>query len=338
MKILTLILSLLFSLGSVVYAEINLAELEAKLKGDGLLGEIHAANMDSKLFVFTYRNPTNFFENIQLPLTSDTPEVLAMFSQLKRHQMYIVKGEFIVNKAPIKHINATSLQLSKDYASELDQHPYKYKADVSELKNKAEFTGRVHAIGEAGKMLVMEYKDRIVPVFVTEASSQAITNTLYRGDLVKLKIRVRSDPEAPTHLSLANVASLPEGVKPVELLESLVKSHGQPIEKSGNLIKFPKSPQINTNIYALLVEDPEGTTIQYTLANFESPELFQKILTKLETSWNENAASAENDRNKLVSRKILVHAKGISNMVSAGQANPQILINSIDDLTLEVTK
>ena len=228
--------------------------------------------------------------------------------------------------------------MAQDYSSELDHMPYNYKGDVNDLKNKNEFTGRVHAIGEKGKMLVMEYKDRIVPVFVTDANSQAITATLYRGDLVKLKIRVRTEPEAPTHLSLANPSTLPAGEKTVDLLESLVKSHGSPISKMGNLIKFPKSPQINSNIFALLVEDPEGTAIQYTLTNFDSPELFKQILDKCEKVWNDNAANIENDRNKLVNRKLVVHAKGISNMVDAGQANPQILIQSIDDLTFEVLK
>ena len=338
MKKLSVLMFILLSFTNLLHAEINLVELEAKLKGDGVKGEIHGAVNDAKLYVFTYRNPNNFFENVQLPLTSESPEVLATLLQLKRHQMYVVKGEFITNKAPIKHINATSLTMAQDYSSELDHMPYSYKGDVNDLKNKTEFTGRVHAIGEQGKMLVMEYKDRIVPVFVTDAASQSLTSALYRGDLVKLKIRVRAEPEAPTHLSLANPTNLPAGEKTVELLESLVKSHGSSITKTGNLIKFPKSPQINSNIYALLVEDPEGTTIQYTLTNFDSPELFKQILEKCEKVWNDNSVNAENDRNKLVNKKLIVHAKGLSNMVDAGQANPQILIQSIDDLTFEVVK
>jgi len=261
-----------------------------------------------------------------------------VITKTKRHQFYIVKGELLDNKAPVKHIKVTSIELAKDYTSELDQLPYKYRGDLNDLYNMTEFTGRVHAVGSEGKMLVMEYKDRIIPVFVTEESSQAIVKTFYRGDLVKVKFRVRAEPEAPTHLGLQITQKLPPGEKPVELLESLVKTHGNPIEKTGNLIRFPKSPQIQFNIYALLAEDAVGTTIQYTLVNFDDPALFQKIREKLEKAWNENSATAENDRNKLVNRKLVVHAKGLSNMVDAGQANPQILINSIDDLTIEVVK
>lgn len=332
------IITLFTTFMHVAFAEINLAELEAKLKGDGLEGEIHGASADSKIFVLSYRNPKDFFDNIQLPLTSESPEVLTTLAHIKRHQFFIVKGEFITNRAPIKHINITSLKLSKDYVSELDHLPYQYKGDVIELNSKTEFIGRVHAMGEQGKMLVMEYKDRIVPVFVNEPASQALVSTLFRGDLVRVKYAVRTEPEAPTHLNLAKNQSLPANVKPIELLESLVKSHGSPIEKVGNLVKFSKSPQINTNIYALLVEDAGGTSIQYTLTNFDSPELFVKIREKLEKVWDENSVGAENDRNKLVNRKLVVHAKGISNMVDAGQANPQILINSLDDVFVEVLK
>ncbi len=333
MKLIIQFLVFSLTLVTLAHAEINLVELEAKLKGEGVTGEIHGANEDSKLFVLTVRNPTDFFDNIQLPLTSDSPEILASLAQIKRHQFYTVKGEFITNKAPIKHINLSSLVLAKDYHSEIDQLAHQYKGNTSELKNMTEFTGRVHAIGEEGKMLVMEYIDRIVPVFVSEPASQNMVKNLYRGDLIKLKYKTRTEPEAPLHLGLQ-----PSSNNPIFVLESLVKSHGSPIEKSGYLIKFPKSPQINTNIYALLVEDIGGTTIQYTLTNFESPVLFKQIREKLEKVWNENLGSIENDRNKLVNRKLLVHGKGISNMVDAGQANPQILINTIDDLAIEVLK
>ncbi len=338
MKNVSIPLILLIVLTTMARADINMADLEVMLKGGGLTGEIHGSVSDAKLFVMTYRNPNNFFENVQMPLTSDSADIMATLSQTKRHQYYTVKGEFITNKAPIKHIKISSLQLAKDYNSELDKMPYHYRGDLNDLYNKTEFIGRVHALGEDGKMLVMEYVDRIIPVFVTEESSQVLVKSLYRGDLVKLKFKVRAEPEAPTHLSLASAQALPAGEKPIELLESLVKSHGSPISKVGSLIRFSKSPQINTNIYALLVEDVGGTTIQYTLTNFASPDLFKKIREKLEKFWDDNSSTAENDRNKLVNRKLVVHAKGTSNMVDAGQANPQILIDSLDDITVEVVK
>lgn len=313
-------------------ASVDLNEVESKLKTTGVTGEIHGSNTESSLFVLTVRDPKDFFTNIQLPLVSESDEIMTKLKSSKRHQFYNVKGEFVENKAPIKHINVTSIEMTKDYASELDHNPYQYKYDINELKNKKEFIGRIHAIGNEGKMLVMEYGDQIVPVFVAEPSTADLVKTFYRGDLVRVRIAARKNPESPLHVGLVRASTLQANEKPIELIESLVRTHGTPIEKTGVLVKFPKSPQIIFNIYALLVEDAEGTNIQYTLVNFDDPALFKALREKLETKWNENVGSEENFRNKLINRKIIVKAKGISNMVDQGQANPQILINSVNDL------
>ena len=102
------------------------------------------------------------------------------------------------------------------------------------------------------------------------------------------------------------------------------------------LVQFPKSPQIKFNIYALLVEDKEGSSIQFTLTNLENMDLFTQVREKIEKFWNEHKSSQENDRNKFINRRIKVTAKGIYNMIDKGQANPQILIQSIDDINLEL--
>jgi hypothetical protein len=331
MKKLFVLLTTLMTL-TTACAAIDLNEVESKLKTTGVTGEIHGSNTESSLFVLTVRDPKDFFTNIQLPLISENADIMSKLKSTKRHQFYTVKGEFADNKAPVKHINVTSLEMSKDYTSELDQNPYQYKYDVNDLKNKKEFIGRIHAIGNEGKMLVMEYGDQIVPVFVAEPTTADLVKTFYRGDLVRVRIAVRKNPDSPLHIGLVRSSTLQANEKPIELIESLVRSHGTQIEKTGVLVKFPKSPQIIFNIYALLVEDAEGTNIQYTLVNFEDQALFKALREKLETKWNENVGSEENFSNKLINRKIVVKAKGISNMVDQGQANPQILINSINDL------
>lgn len=332
--ILTILLSM-FGLSNV-HAAFDMEEIRAKLKSTGVSGEIHGASEDASLFVLTLRNPQDFFENIQLPLTSDDPAILSQLKTLKRHQYYTVKGDLIDNKAPIKHITITELTMSRDYKSELDQTPHQYKTDLNELLNLKEITVRVHAQANEGKVLVVEYKDRILPVVVMEQPSQEIVKSLYRGDLVKIRFTVRQDPDRPMHIALERQKNLGANEQAVTLLESLVKNHGQKIQKTGYLVKFPKSPQIMFNIYALLQEDANGSNIQYTLVNFENTELFQKIREKLETAWNDHAKNPTNERNKLVARNIVVTASGDMNMVEQGQANPQVLINDINDLKISI--
>lgn len=321
---------------SCAHATFDMEELRQKLKTTGLNGEIHGASADAGLFVLTLRNPQDFFDNIQLPLTTDNPNIITQLKNIKRHQFYNVKGDLIDNKAPIKHISVSEITISKDYKSELDQTPHNYKTELGELLNLKEIIARVHAQANEGKVLVVEYKDRVLPVVVMEPTSQNIVKTLYRGDLVKLKIVVRDEPERPIHVALERQRNLNANELPVTLLESLVKNHGQKIKKTGFLVKFPKSPQINFNIYALLQEDNNGTNIQYTIVNFENPELFKQVREKLEKAWNDFAKNPTNERNKLVARNIEISASGEMNMVEQGQANPQILVNDIKDIQITI--
>jgi hypothetical protein len=335
MKLFILILGL-FSITAC--AGIDLQMIENSLKGEGLKGEIHGSSLDGKLYVITFRNPDNFFENFQFPLVTEDPAILNTLQSAKRHQFYKVKGEFFNNKSPIKHINIKSLELVKDYSSGLDQMPYEYKGILTDLNGQKEFTGRVHAVAEDGKFLVMEYKDRIIPVLVREQASIDQAKLLYRGDKVKIHFAIRAEPEAPTHLNLELKAKMANNQSPIEVIESLVAHHGEPVTKTGTLVKFPKSPQINFNIYALLVEDETGAKIQFTITNLEDIDLFLKVREKIEKVWDDNSFGIINDRNKMINPRIKITAKGTYNMIDRGQANPQIIIKNIDDVTFEITK
>lgn len=317
-------------------AAIDMAQLESDLKTKGLVGSIHGSVLDSGLVVFTYRNPQNFFENVQLPLVSEKADIQSQLNQTKRHQIYKIQGSFIKNKAPLKHVLVETMTLLQDYESEVDHHSYQYKGDLNELAQQTELTARVHAISPDGQVLVLEYKDRVLPVFVKESATQELIKPLFRGDLIKLRYKVRSEPEKPLHLSPVLTSELTAPNKPVEVIESLVTQHGLPIEKTGILVKFPKSPQISFDVYAILVQDKNGTSIQYTLMNFDDQEAFKKIRQKVEDLWNKNPSTVQNDRNKLINPAVIIKARGTGNVVDPSQANPQILVSSPDDIELVV--
>ncbi|MGZ3706939.1 MAG: hypothetical protein ACXVA8_13000, partial [Bdellovibrionota bacterium] len=109
--------------------------------------------------------------------------------------------------------------------------------------------------------------------------------------------------------------------------------HGKPAALDGELVLFPKSPEIIFNVFALLQHLDNGLTRQYTLVNFDDPALFKKIREKLQAEWDKFPAYV-NGRNKLVSTKVRVRAKGTFNEIDPGQANPQILLKSVDDVEL----
>ena len=97
---------------------------------------------------------------------------------------------------------------------------------------------------------------------------------------------------------------------------------------------FPKSPEIQFNVFAVQQPLPSGLTRQYTLVNMVDPGVFSQIRAKLQKAWDSYPKSYVNGRNKLVSTKIQVKASGVINDVDPSQANPQILLKSADDIQI----
>lgn len=317
------------------YSEIDLKKIEEQLKNDGVIGWIHGAVEDRQIFVFTYRNPTDFFDYVNFPVATDDPSVASKLASLNRHDQVKITGGYIDNDAPIPHIAITGVEVVKAHHSVVTESFYEYKTKIDEVLNKDEAIVRVHALGADGQMLVVEYKDLVIPLFVKSADDQAKVQELYRGDKILIRYKAQRTPHSPTHLNLKSASAL-AGKPSFEIVSSILKIHNQPLDKTGSLIFFQKSPEITRNIFALQEVDPDGAPIQYTLVNFENPELFLQILDKLQKAWDSQIKTAVNARNKMINPKIQVHVKGMGNMVSRSQANPQILIDHIDALEIQI--
>ena len=65
----------------------------------------------SHFVVFTYRNPDDFFDNVQLPLISTDEGIAQDLLKTKRHQKVRIFGAFVEGKAPIKHIDVSKMVL-----------------------------------------------------------------------------------------------------------------------------------------------------------------------------------------------------------------------------------
>ncbi|MCB0411953.1 MAG: hypothetical protein KDD22_05465, partial [Bdellovibrionales bacterium] len=66
MRLITLALQVLFCLSAVTSFSaqaVDLGQVEKDLKGEGALGWVHGADQDNQIFVFTVRNPENFFDS-----------------------------------------------------------------------------------------------------------------------------------------------------------------------------------------------------------------------------------------------------------------------------------
>jgi len=329
MKILSI-----FTFGLLVFnlsapaAPIPYPELENQLKGEGLKGWIHGATQPLHLYVFTYRTPGDFFSHSEFPVVAGSDAVEQALQNLNRHDEVILKGRFLANKAPIRHIFVEALTLVKKYESPSPApEPYPYQAELpKDLLDQTEIEGKVHAIVNGGKVMVLEYKDAIVPVVVEKPE---LTQKLFRNDKVRLKIRLRSHPQEPTHVSLDIYQP-----NPLVVTDSMVAWHGRQGSVEGALVMFPKSPQVAFNVFAIQVEDAQGIRREFTLVNFEDTEVFAKIREKLQGLWDGSSSSLENGRNKLINRKLQLRATGTFNVVDPGQANPQVLLSGPDRIEL----
>ncbi|MFN8945319.1 MAG: hypothetical protein ACK5WZ_11940 [Pseudobdellovibrionaceae bacterium] len=304
--------------------------LQEKLRGEGLIGQVHGANHTTNLYALTLREPNNFFIHKEYPLIWESEIIAAEFKSLKRHQTVRVFGDLIDNGAPITHILVTRFVIEKNHTAETDQYEYVAEAKIDELFNQTSFIGRVHAIDDRGNVLVMEYKDLVTPVFIRDAATSATIAKLFRGDKVTLDYEVKSYPDSPKHLvakpRIANESA-------VKVIETVSKFHNQTVTRTGYLVKFPKSPQITSDTYAVLETDSEGSSIQWTVLNFEDMELFKKIREKMTGLWNSDTSQIKNGRNKLINMNVKVTVKGRGNVVDPGQANPQILVDALEDIS-----
>ncbi|MBY0316497.1 MAG: hypothetical protein K2Q26_13320 [Bdellovibrionales bacterium] len=329
----SLVLFVVSSAGAVDMAAVN-AALQSP---EGLELEVHGADQENFLYTVAYRNPQNFFDSVYFPIIADytSPEmqnVKTMLTQLVRHDRIRVKGQFnTMIDSPQRHILAKNIVIISKYKYEKSEwDSYKHQTIFPEaLKGKTEAIFKVHALilteNQHAPVMVVEYGDAILPVFTKNLD--AVKN-LYRNDKIKLKFTIMSNPGAPVHL---RVGSNPDDIT---VISSIKDVHGQPLEKCGPLVMFPQSAIVNGNVFAIKQDIGDNLDMTFTLLNFD-PAIFKQIRAKLQAIWDSKKELAVRERNYLTNYSLTICAKGTGNEVDPNQANPQILLDSADSLSLK---
>lgn len=295
--------------------------------GNAIEGEIHGAYPELQLYVFTYRNPENFFEFVEVSLIAATPEVGRQLAELRRHDRVRITGALADNRSNQPHVEVASLEVVRKYAASPAVPAHDYTASIPrDLEDKDNELFLVHAVNAGGTVLVVEHGDIVLPVYVTRPE---LTRELARNDVVRLHYEIRSRPDRPVHLQLKDIES------PVEVVDSVMALHGKPASVEGALVLFPRSPQVRFNVFAVLQELPGGLQRQFTLVHFDDQETFAAIRQKAQAAWDAaGPESAVSGRNKLISTKVRVRASGAYNEIDPNQANAQIVLASADALEI----
>ena len=286
------------------------------------MGRIHGAASDTQMFVMAVREPDNFFSHREFSLVPQDEATQNILEQLNRHDLVCVRGDLIANSSPQKHIALDSIKIIKPW-TQPKLAPYQRTDIPRELKEQTSLIGKVHAIGEEGKILVIGYKGAVLPIYV---SATEYTQGLYRGDIIKLTYQVQQHPQKPVHLQLDTTVP-----QPLEVIDAIAAWNGQSKTLTGSLVKFPQSPQLKFDVYAMEV-DTKGIKRYFTLINFENMAEFAKIRQKLAKIWDENATTAVSGRNMLINPQVTIEATGLANIISPEQANPQILLDSAEQI------
>lgn len=314
-------------LGNRIIEPTDIESLSILLAQGRLPGWIHGAVHARGLYVFTYRKPNDFFSFGDFPLVAVTDSVAQRLLTVKRHDAVLLKGRFIVNKAPIHHIQLDDFKMVTPWVSDETAPPRTPEASIpADLMGATELIGKVHAVNTDGRIFVIEYKDAVIPVYVRVPD---LTGGLYRNDKIHMFFEFAMFPPRPTHLWLDIAAA-----KPLEVMERLLDKHGKPFEAEGVMVRFPQSPQIITDVYALETTDSDGVSREYTLLNDKDPVIFGKIHDKLAAAWKSRPGQGIDGRNKLVNPYIKVKATGTFNLIAPNQANAQILLDGPDNLTI----
>jgi hypothetical protein len=74
--------------------------------------------------------------------------------------------------------------------------------------------------------------------------------------------------------------------------------------------------------------------LDHTILSFTDMELFTKIREMFQAAWDKYPLMVRNYRNKEINDALTVTVSGTYNMIDPGQANPQVIMERLEDITI----
>ncbi|MGE3974385.1 MAG: hypothetical protein AB7F59_07670 [Bdellovibrionales bacterium] len=316
----------LFAFSFSASAQIVPPEIVRQLEMTGLNALVHGADAERGLYVFTYNVPGDFFKRYEFSLLATTMAQKELVKTFNRGDRIFVQGRLGSQPTPQPHVYATEIKLLEKYNPGIESPAGSHQKVTKlpdDLRDKTDFVGQVHAVIGNGLVLVMEYKEVIIPLVVNEP---VYTRELFRGDVIRVAFTLQTAPGRPTHIILKSAQEA--GGTPVQVLERLVDRHDKIKTLEGRLVLFPKSPTINRDVWAIEEDLGYGLARYSTLVNFTEvgggfPEL-EKIDQKMRALWDSDRQAVFHGRNKFIHTKVRIRATGKMTVFTPNQANAQI--------------
>jgi hypothetical protein len=319
--------------GRTVAAEekkpVTLDDLARQVQADGLKGTMHGANHQLGTYVFTWWAPGSFFENRNFSLVPGSEAVRAKLATLERHQEVTVRGRMVRNPSSQPHILVEALEPGEKWNPGVQATvPAGPRPDLKQrLVGKKRIHALVHALDTEGGMLVVEYQDEVLPVVIPQDPAvKEKVETLYRGDRIDFRFRIRENPSRPLHLAIDPDGG--SGGEPLVVTDAIKEQHGKERTVEGNLVLFPKSPALRRTIYGVEEKGPDGLNRYYTIFNFDDLRNQARTDAMLSSAWNSVREGIVDGRNKYIHTRVRVRVAGRVNNPAQNQANPTLVTAS----------
>ncbi|MBY0404930.1 MAG: hypothetical protein K2X66_13605 [Cyanobacteria bacterium] len=329
----------------------------------GLKGRIHAAIPSQNLYLFSYRNPQNFFDSIYCSVLAQSTGAKSVLTTLHRNDGVILKGSQILFNNQQPHLLVESVEPYDFYAPSSNPLIFPQNATEKPIENPSLQNSissspikpqpgyfLVHAVLEDGHIVVLESNNREIQMLPIKKRSPLLkyTRSLWRGDEIFIpSYAPLSFPPHPTHLKITGSLKHPE--KAIQIIDRIQKKHHKKITVEGRLILFPKSPLINRDVWAIECFEPQplktlsvvNTTSPqfppryFSLVNFETQGLQSKIDEKLKTIWQNDPSQVEDLRHKYGKQNLFIKVSGRFNIVDSNQANAQLVITDLNEMSLK---
>jgi hypothetical protein len=300
----------------------SLQELAGRAQSEGLKGTMHGANQRLGTYVFTWWTPGDFFQSMNFSLVPSSPAVDASLGALQRHQEVTVKGRLIHSPDAQPHIRVETVEPGKKWDPGVAAEPPSLPKDLRPgLRGKKRLKAMVHAVAADGTMLAVEIGGEIVPVQVpADPTLRKGVAGLYRGDRIDFRFQIAKWPERPLHLAL-----VPEGERPLKVVDGIHDQHDKTKTVEGRLVLFPHSPVLRRAIWGVEEKGPDGLHRYFTIFNFQDRADQEKIDTLLQDAWKSGPGKVKDGRNKYIHPRVRVRVAGTVSNPAANQANPTLV-------------
>lgn len=308
----------------------NKNSFEELLKTKGVTGLVHGSVPGSNLFVFIYGDPIRGGEHYSLIPAND--DIKTKLQKISRHQSVTIKGTLEEKGTLQKHILLQDIKLGEAWSPKITfkytNQPYSPPEQLKkELEGKKDINCIVHAVLHGGKVLIVNHKGDVLPVYVTNPKW---TKDLRSSDKINLRYKIRKHSEGPLHLSLC----IEDNIPPIKVLDAILplSESKEKFELTGSLVWFPISPILTRETWGIKVKDQNGLERTYSLFNLrdEDDVDIKKIDDILRKEWNKKTEGFIRSSSFFHHPQIKIEVTGKVNHFAVNQRNPLVDLDSKD--------